>query len=196
MIEPSLGGSPLILVHALRIMKTRLLLTIFLLLLPAISFAKAPIRTIEGTVSKISDGYTVQVTDNLGSKVKVRFYGIDCPETEKSNKRTGHISKAGQPYGESAFEALKGKLQHQRVRLDVMDIDRYGRTVCIVWLGNRNINREMVSEGMAWAYKKYLDRPHASEYILAEEKARRHHLGLWQQSNPQPPWEFRKSQRN
>jgi endonuclease YncB( thermonuclease family) len=33
--------------------------------------------------------------DSLGTKVKVRFYGIDCPETEKSNRKTGRISKAG-----------------------------------------------------------------------------------------------------
>lgn len=155
-------------------------------------FAKEPIRSIEGIVTKVSDGDTIQVTDSLGTKVKVRFYGIDCPETEKSNKRTGRVSKQGQPYGEEAYNSLQGKLKRQRVRLDVMNIDRYGRAVSIVWLGNRNINLEMVAEGWAWAYKQYLDRPHASEYILAEEQARRERRGLWQQSNPQPPWEFRK----
>ena len=62
-------------------------------------------------------------------------------------------------------------------------------------LNNRNINREMVSEGWAWAYRQYLDRPHASEYIEAEEKARGKRLGLWAQTNPQPPWEFRKLQK-
>lgn len=157
-------------------------------------FAKGPIRTIEGFVSKVSDGDTIQVTDSLGTKVKVRFYGIDCPETEKGNKRTGKISKQGQPYGDDALRALQGKLERQRVRLDVMDIDRYGRTVSIVWLNNRNINLEMVSDGWAWAYKQYLDRPHASEYIQAEEQARKHRKGLWEQNNPQPPWEFRKLQ--
>jgi hypothetical protein len=70
--------------------------------------------------------------------------------------------------------------------------DRYGRTVCIVWLGKRNINLEMIVDGWAWAYIQYLDRPHASEYIQAEEQARAKRLGLWQQDNTQPPWEFRK----
>lgn len=68
----------------------RLLLTIgMLLLLTLPAFAKAPLRTIEGIVTKISDADTIHVTDSLGTKVKVRFYGIDAPETEKSNKRTG-----------------------------------------------------------------------------------------------------------
>ena len=159
------------------------------------AFAKEPVRSIVGLVTKISDGDTIQVTDSLGTKVKVRFYGIDCPETEKGNKRTGKVSKQGQPYGEEAFQALRGKLQRQRVRLDVMDIDRYGRTVSIVWLGNRNINLEMVADGWAWAYTQYLDRPHASQYIQAEEQARKERKGLWQQNNPQPPWEFRKLQK-
>jgi len=174
-----------------------LIITIISILLTTLpSLAKEPIRTIEGVVTKVSDGDTIQVRDPLGTKVKVRFYGIDAPETEKSNKKTGRVSKPGQPYGEEAYRALQGKLQRQHVRLDVMDIDRYGRTVSIVWLGNRNINQEMIAEGYAWAYRQYLDRPHASEYIELEEQARAKGLGLWEQSNPQPPWEFRRSLKN
>ena len=157
---------------------------------PAI--AKDPIRIIEGIVSKVSDGDTIQLKDPLGTKVEIRFYGIDAPETEKSNRKTGRVSKPGQPYGEEAFEALKGKIDSQRAKVEVRDIDRYRRAVSIIWLGNRNINREMVREGYAWAYRQYLDRPHASEYIDAEEQARKERRGLWQQANPQPPWEFRK----
>lgn len=173
----------------------KLFLALSLLLLAATSFAKGPVRSIDGLVTKISDGDTIQVTDSLGTKVKVRFYGIDCPETEKSNRKTDRVSKEGQPYGEEAYRVLQGKLQRQRVRLDVMDIDRYGRTVSIVWLNNRNINLEMVANGWAWAYTQYLDRPHASEYLQAEEQARQAKKGLWQQNNPQPPWEFRKQQK-
>lgn len=175
-------------------MMYRIIAAVMLLCLSTIpSFAKEPVRTIEGLVTKVSDGDTIQVTDQLGTKVKVRFYGMDAPETEKSNKKTGKVSKLGQPYGEEAFQALRQKIDRQRVRLDVMDIDRYGRTVSIVWLGNRNINREMVAEGWAWAYRQYLDRAHASEYINVEDQARKAGKGLWQQNNPQPPWEFRKS---
>jgi micrococcal nuclease len=68
-----------------------------------------------------------------------------------------------------------------------MDTDRYRRFVSIVLLGDGNVNREMVRDGFAWAYRAYLDRPHASEYIDAEEQARRETRGLWKQYNPQPP---------
>lgn len=157
------------------------------------AFAKEPIRTIEGTVSKVSDGDTIHVTDPMGTKVKVRLYGIDAPETEKGNKKTGRISKPGQPYGEEAYQALNSKVFRKSIKLDIMAVDQYKRSVGIVYLNGKNINQEMVAEGFAWAYRQYLDRPHASEYIELEGQARAKRLGLWQQSNPQPPWEFRKS---
>ena len=76
-----------------------------------------------------------------------------------------------------------------------MDIDRYRRMVAILYFGNRDINREMVKKGYAWAYREYLKGPYASEYIDAENDARSKHLGLWKQMNPQPPWEFRRLMR-
>jgi endonuclease YncB( thermonuclease family) len=163
-----------------------------LLLSPAVQ-AKDPIRTIEGVVSKVSDGDTIHVKDAFGTKVKVRLYGIDAPETEKGNKRTGRISKPGQPYGEESYQALQSKVLRKNIKLDIMDVDQYKRSVGILWLNGKNINKEMVAEGYAWAYRQYLDRPHASEYIELEEQARAKKLGLWEQNNPQPPWEFRKS---
>jgi len=172
-----------------------LALTVLTLLasISSISQAKDPIRTIEGIVTKVSDGDTINVTDPLGTKLKIRLYGIDAPETEKSSKKTGRVSKPGQPYGDEAWKALDSKIYRKRVKVDVMDIDRYKRAVSIVWLDGKNINKEMVAEGWAWAYRQYLDRPHASEYIQAEEHARSKRLGLWSQNNPQPPWEFRRS---
>jgi len=81
------------------------------------AWAKEPIRIIEGMVSKVSDGDTVQVQDALGTRVKVRLYGIDAPETEKRNRKTGRVSKPGQPYGEEAFLALGGKVGGQFVKV-------------------------------------------------------------------------------
>jgi len=170
-----------------------LILFLVMLVFAGNVYAKDPIRTIEGIVTKVSDGDTINVTDPVGTKLKIRLYGIDAPETEKSNKKTGHISKPGQPYGEEAYNALYSKIYRKGVKVDVMDIDRYKRAVSVIWLDGRNINKEMEAEGWAWAYRQYLDRPHASEYIQAEEQARAKRLGLWVQNNPQPPWEFRRS---
>jgi micrococcal nuclease len=172
-----------------------LILSLAIFLLTAVpSLGKGPVRTIEGLVTKVSDGDTITViADN--AKLKVRLYGIDAPELEKTNRRTGRISKAGQPYGDEAFQVLRNKVYGRLVTLEVMNVDRYRRLVAIVWLGSGNINREMVRRGLAWAYREYLARPYASEYLDAEERARKDGLGLWRQFNPMPPWEFRKQLR-
>jgi endonuclease YncB( thermonuclease family) len=165
-------------------------LLLFLFLTPAIS--PAVIRTVEGTVTQVSDGDTFKLETAEGTKLKIRLYGIDAPEIERINRRTGLISKQGQPYGKSSYEVLEAKILRRKVKVDVIAIDRYKRMVGIVYLEGREINLEMVKGGWAWAYREYLDRPYASEYLNAEKEARGKRLGLWQQSNPQPPWEFRK----
>lgn len=165
------------------------------LFLPFPAVAKEPIRTIYGTVTKVADGDTITV-DAGGTKVKVRLYGIDAPETEKRSKKTGIINKPGQPYGEDAYRVLTEKVSGQRVRLEVVDVDKYRRAVSLVWVGKRLVNLELVREGRAWAYRKYLGRAYASEFIGAEEEARQARRGLWVQSNPQPPWEFRKAMKD
>jgi micrococcal nuclease len=172
-----------------------LMLSLAIFLLTAVpALGKGPVRTIEGLVTKVSDGDTITViADN--AKLKVRLYGIDAPELEKANRRTGRISKAGQPFGDEAFQVLRNKVYGRLVTLEVMNVDRYKRLVAIVWLGSGNINREMVRLGLAWAYREYLARPYASEYLYAEARAKQERQGLWVQYNPKPPWEFRKQLR-
>ncbi len=166
-----------------------------LTLAPFIIQAKEPIRTEEGIVRKVTDGDTVTVVTDEGTRLKVRLYGIDAPETLKMNRRTGVVSKPGQPYGNEAYRALEMMVYGKKVKVTIMDIDRYGRLVAVLYLGDRDINREMVQAGYAWAYKEYLKGPYASEYIDTENEARDKKLELWQQANPQPPWEFRKQLR-
>jgi len=127
--------------------------------------ARNPICTVDGIVTHVSDGDTVKLETAEGAKLKIRLYGIDAPEMEKISRRTGTVSKPGQPFGEEAYEALKSKMLDSKVKVDIMAIDRYKRMVGIVYLDNKNINLEMVKEGWAWAYREYLDRPYASEYL-------------------------------
>ena len=163
-----------------------------LVLFPFLVQAQEPIRTEEGIVKKVVDGDTVRIITLEDAEHRVRLYGIDAPEKAKIDRRTGIVSKPGQPYGGEAYRALESKVLGKEVKVQIMDIDRYRRTVSILYLNHRDINREMVREGYAWAYREYLQGPYASEYIDAEREARSEHLGLWQQANPQPPWEFRR----
>jgi endonuclease YncB( thermonuclease family) len=56
--------------------------------------AREPISTVNGTVTKVSDGDTIRVTTPEQTKLTVRRYGMDTPEIPKINQRTGHINKA------------------------------------------------------------------------------------------------------
>lgn len=173
-----------------KIVSAATLIAIAIAVMASPCLAKQPIRTIGGTVTKVSDGDTLQVTDDQGTKVKIRLYGADAPETAKPNK-------PGQPGGEESFQALRSKVAGKYIQVQIMDIDQYKRAVGIVWVGNRPINLEMVADGWAWAYRQYLDRPYSSEFIKAEETARRAGKGIWRQGgNVQPPWEFRKQLKN
>jgi micrococcal nuclease len=162
-------------------------------LLPAsLSFAREPIRTVTGTVTKVSDGDTIQVTTPERTKLRVRLYGIDAPETPKINQRTGRVNKPGQPYGKESWKALEGKIMGKQVQLEISDIDKYKRMVGIIWIGNRNINLEMVQEGYAEAYLEHLKEPYRSQFIRAEKEARSARRGIWSLSGYERPSDFRK----
>lgn len=162
-------------------MRTFLALLLQLLLLAGSAHAG---RTIEGMVRAVYDGDTVLLTTREESRLKVRLYGIDAPETQKPDK-------PGQAYGAISRRTLMYKIMGRRVTAELVDIDQYKRAVAVIRYSGRDINREMVSEGMAWAYRQYLQGTYASEYIGAENLAREHRAGIWREPNPQPPWEFR-----
>jgi len=126
---------------------------VFILFFTSLVFAESPIDTAEGVVVKVVDGDKINVNSE-GMILKIRLYGIDAPEKKKISLKTGEVNKAGQPFGEESWKALESKLYHQKVQLEIIDIDRYGRMVAIVRLRGREINKEMVAEGWAWAYRK------------------------------------------
>lgn len=161
----------------------RIYLAIFLQILLLAPAAYAG-RTIEGMVRAVYDGDTVLLATREESRLKVRLYGVDAPETRKPDS-------PGQPYGDIARRTLMYKVMGRRVVAELVDIDQYQRAVAVIRYEGRDINREMVAEGMAWAYRQYLQGPYASEYIASESGSRSRRAGLWRESNPQPPWEFR-----
>lgn len=145
-------------------------------------------RIIEGIVRTVYDGDTVLLATREESHLKVRLYGIDAPETKKPKK-------PGQPHGDISKRTLMYKIMGRRVTAEIIDIDKYKRAVAVIRYSRRDINREMVEEGSAWAYRQYLQGSYESEYIGSENRARLRRIGLWRELNPQPPWEFRKNQK-
>ncbi|WP_298269909.1 thermonuclease family protein [Geobacter sp.] len=158
-----------------------------LLLLAATGYPAAADYRTTGLVVRVTDGDTLVLNTGRTSP-KVRLFGIDAPETR-------HLAKAGQPFGTEAKRALGEKVLGRRITLEILDVDKNRRIVGIVRIGRRDINREMIEEGWAWAYRRYLTPPLAASYLGAEKDARRARRGLWQQEAPQAPWIFRLRQK-
>lgn len=126
----------------------------------------------------ISDGDTFSFMDH-----KVRILGIDAPES-------------AQEYGLQARQALENFFRSaDNIRVVCKEKDRYGRDLCQVFGVRKkqefNIAKEMVCGGHAWAYRTK-NTPADPNLLLCEESARRNGIGLWQNENPTPPWEWRK----
>lgn len=146
---------------------------ISLLLSPSVSA-----ETLEGHIVGVSDGDTVKLLDATHQLYKIRLNKIDAPEKN-------------QAYGQKSKASLSELVFDRDVRVEVTDLDRYGRTVGILFIGEQEINLEQVRRGLAWVYRKYTSDP---RYIEAEQVARAQTKGLWADPQPTPPWVFRHPQ--
>lgn len=150
--------------------------------------ARAGERDLTGKVVRVADGDTLTVASRGRHRTVIRLYGIDAPEVR-------HRETPGQQFGRDARQALKALTQGRVVTVAIVDVDTHGRSVGVVHEGGADINLAMVRGGWAWAYRRHLAAPYASEYIGAEREAREARRGLWVQPNPMPPWEFRRRTR-
>jgi len=149
-----------------------LLITLFL---SGISYAQTSIK---GQVVSVSDGDTITVLQDSGQH-KIRLYGIDSPEKK-------------QDFGQKAKQFTSRMVFKQEVRVVAYDTDRYGRTVGVVYIGEKCLNEELVKNGLAWVYKKYCSDVFCNHWLKLEQEARANKIGLWVYDNPIPPWEFRR----
>jgi micrococcal nuclease len=119
-------------------------------------------------VDHVHDGDTVTCLDERGGARRIRLLGIDAPEY-------------GQPFGDAARRALAGKLAGGVVRVEGDAIDQHGRLLGTLWVGERNLNQELVAEGLAWAFAGFAP---DEDLLAAEEAARAARRGLWSSSDP------------
>ncbi|HEX2532858.1 MAG TPA: thermonuclease family protein [Chitinophagaceae bacterium] len=157
------------------------LLSFLLVLLFSCSAPEQRMPDADGEVVAVADGDTFTLLTPENEQVKVRLFGIDCPER-------------GQDYYSVAKQHLSDLVFRKPVRLDVQDKDRYGRSVAIVFdAEGRNVNEAMLSAGLAWHYTQYSKNP---EWDALQAEARKARRGLWQQKGAQAPWLWRKERRN
>jgi len=147
---------------------------VFLILVSFNNVIKKEIIT--GKVVAITDGDTFKLLTKDTVLLKVRLANIDCPEKK-------------QPYSFIAKQFISNAIFNKKVTLEVLKKDRYRRLIANVFYGDSiNLNHELVKEGLAWHYVKY-----SKDTILQrlENLAKEEKIGLWQDMNAIPPWDWR-----
>ncbi|WP_297487296.1 lamin tail domain-containing protein [Thermococcus sp.] len=155
---------------------------------PSPSSQSGPSRGVEVLVTRVVDGDTAYVRFPNGSVDKVRFLGVDAPETELARNRPYEYGSITDlvcltRWGEKAKEFTKASLQGRRVFLvfDRLSPRRgyFGRLLAYVYLPNgTDFTAELVERGYARVYtegeftKKGL-------YLRYQGKAESRKLGVW-----------------
>lgn len=135
------------------------------------------------TVLSIGDGDTITVREN-GTRKTIRLACIDAPESSQNG-------------GTASTNYLKTLISRgDRIGLREVTTDRYGRTIAEVYKEGKSVNLQMVEQGQAVVYDRYLDACSGSreQYLEAEREAKASNLGFWNQPNVMP-WEYRSGQR-
>lgn len=101
-----------------------------------------------------------------------RLHAIDAPELFQSCEAA---DGSEYPCGREARAALRKLIGNAPVTCQVLDTDRYGRSVAECSAGTVNLNDAMVRAGWAVAYTR-----HGLDHAAAEDEARAAKRGIWQ----------------
>lgn len=156
----------------------------------------------------VLDGDTVLIRRASGL-VKIRLAGIDAPEK-------------AQIFGETSKRSLSGMVKGKQVKIVSETMDQYGRMVAHLSINGLDVNAEQIRRGMAWAAvgwrqsrraptgvplagedsnfaslaasrQSLRNPPHSNKALIElQNEARKVPRGLWVQSDPTPPWVWRK----
>lgn len=139
---------------------------------------RSEIRHIKGKVVGIKDGDSIELLVDE-EVIIVDFKGVDCPEYK-------------QPFGKEAAQFTRNLCMGKEVTLQSAYENRYKKYLADVILQDgRNLSEEILKAGLGW-HRTTLSKK-ANLYAI-EQQARKEKTGLWIQENPEPPWEYRKSQ--
>lgn len=143
---------------------------ITLILATMLAFATASAQAQLYRVVGISDGDTIKVLSADKQQIKCRLFGIDAPESRQS-------------FGQASKKCLSDMVFGKDVKVEILDQDQYGRSVCRIILNGVDVNKVQLQRGFAWFYARYSD---DASYAAAERTARQQKLGFEVQWNRKP----------
>lgn len=137
-------------------------------------------KYIYGKVIGISDGDTYHLLTKENKTLKIRMEGIDAPEREM-------------PFYKVSKDYLSHLIYKKEVKVLQTGTDVYDRILGFTYLTDEtDVNLEMLKAGLAWHFKRYNS---DKVYADAEKNAQAMKMGLWTDSNPVAPWEYRRKNR-
>lgn len=123
----------------------------------------------EGIIQKCHDGDTCHLqVEGQKKPLKLRFAGIDAPETKQN-------------FGKASKKALEDLILKKKVKA-VCEGTSFDRSVCTVFLGDLDVNREMVRLGWAMESPKYSK----GKFKKEQSEARDAKLGIWKGMTESP----------
>ena len=153
----------------------------FLICLVGISIS-ARAEEFIGVVTRVADGDTVTVVVKNEDKIKIRLAGIDAPEKD-------------QPHGQVSKSYLEEIIEGKQINARCEKKDRYRRWLCKIFFNGTDMNLRQLELGNAWWYRAYSKDQSSGDrevYAQAESRARNDKLGLWAETSPVPPWDWRR----
>jgi endonuclease YncB( thermonuclease family) len=160
-------------------------LLLLLVLVATVAPARAAAEQFTGKVVGVSDGDTLTVLvqrDQSLEQIKVRVSGIDAPEK-------------AQAFGDRSKQGLSDCAFAKKVQVEVIKLDRYGRSVGKVISQGTDCGLRQIELGLAWHYKAYAREQSPADrqsYAAAEDAAHERKRGLWSDPAAIPPWDFRR----
>ena len=136
----------------------------------------------EVVANSVHDGDTMRVRSRTGEVVKIRFACIDAPELK-------------QELGQESRDTLRSYINEAngKVKIRIVDTDRFGRSVAEVWTKGGLLQSRMVNSGMAFAYDQYKNNcPSWNSVKSSEQTAIEYKLGVWASPNFIKPWDWRR----
>lgn len=137
---------------------------------------QAPATSSGILVTKVIDGDTIEIEGGE----KVRYLGVDTPETKDPRKPV-------QCFGKEASNRNKNLVEGKRVFLekDVTETDKYNRLLRFVYLpledGTRLfVNDYLIREGYGHVLTIPPDVKYSEQFLDAQRKAREQKKGLWE----------------
>ena len=157
----------------------RKLLVVILTMFFSSSFGFNDKEGMKVRVTKVIDGNTIEILTDDDEVYQIMFKDVDSPEI-------------GQNFGEEAKRFTEKLLLKKKVTVEMKGKDMWGNRLAGVTLNNgKNIEQLLIEEGLAWYNSMKSNNQKLAEVELKTKETKK---GLWSESEPTPPWIFRRQQ--